>query len=84
MVFEIDVKIELEDEDALEYINNKTETLFQYGTDLVLWVLTKSKKLIVARPDVAWQIINWNEDVELLEDVFLNLADLVKEEEEMG
>ena len=84
IVFEIDVKIDVENKDAFSYMTKKTETLFDYGTELIIWVLTHSKKLCVARPKKEWQIINWDTDVEVLENVHLNLAKLVKEEEELG
>ena len=56
MIFEIDVKIDLEDENAVDYINVKTEKLLQFGTELIIWVLTKQEKLIVARPNQKWEI----------------------------
>ena len=84
IVFEIDLKIEAEDEDAFSYVQAKTDTLFEYGSELVVWVLTKQKKLLVARPGLELQFVKWEEDVEVIEGVVLNLAQLIKEEEELG
>lgn len=84
IVFEIDVKIDVEDEDAIDYMTTKTETLFDYGTELVIWVLTKTKKLLVARPNSEWTIIKWDKDVVLMDEIILNIAQLIKEEEELG
>lgn len=82
MIFEVDVKIDVEDENAIDYMNTKTEKLLNFGTELVVWVLTKQEKLIVARPNQKWEIIKWTEDVELIEDIVLNIGQLIKEEEE--
>lgn len=79
-VIEIDVKIEIENQSSIDYISTKTDTLLEYGTELIIWVLTKNKKLIVARPNSEWQIISWNKDVEFLEEKILNLGFLLKEE----
>ena len=84
MVFEIDVKIDLTDQDDFDYINSKTEKLLEYGTELIVWVLTKQQKLLVARPNTEWTIIKWDRGIQLIEDIPLNVADLIKEEEELG
>lgn len=84
MIFEIDVKIDLEDENGLDYINLKTEKLLEYGTELIVWVLTKQKKLLVARPNKEWQFINWSKNTELIENIILNVGQLIEEEEELG
>jgi len=65
-------------------MTTKTETLFDYGTELVIWVLTKTKKLLVARPNSEWTIIKWDKDVVLMDEIILNIAQLIKEEEELG
>jgi len=82
IVFEIDVKIDEEDEDALSYMDSKTKTLFEHGTELVIWVLSKPQKLFIARPQQQWEFISWEQDVEIMEKVILNIAALLKEEEE--
>ena len=84
VVLEIDVKIEIENQNAIEYINTKTEKLLNYGTELVLWILTKNKKIILALPNKEWQIINWNKDISLIDDLVLNLNSLIEEEEQMN
>ena len=82
IVFEIDVKIDEEDENALSYMDSKTKTLFEHGTELVVWVLTKPQKLFIARPQQQWEFVSWEQDVEIVENVILNIAALMKEEEE--
>ena len=66
IVFEIDVKIDVANENGLGYINAKTEKLLAYGTELIIWVLTKQQKLIMARPNEKWQIMKWDETLELI------------------
>jgi len=84
IVFEIDVKIDVEKEDAIAYMTTKTETLLNYGTELVIWVLTNPKTLLVARPNSEWAFIKWDKDVVLMDEIILNIANLIKEEEELG
>lgn len=84
IVFEIDVKIDIEEEDAISYMTTKTETLLNYGTELVIWVLTSPKTLLVARPNSEWTFIKWDKDVVLMNDIILNIAKLIKEEEDLG
>ena len=82
IVFEIDVKIDEEDENALSYMDTKTKILFEHGTELVIWVLTKPQKLFIARTDQQWEFISWDQDVAITENIILNLAALLKDEED--
>lgn len=84
MVFEVDVKMDVEDENAFDYIDAKTEKLLEYGTELVVWILTNRQKILVARPNQAWEIIKWEESIELFDSLVLNIADLIKEDEALG
>jgi Uma2 family endonuclease len=80
-VIEIDVKIEIENQIAMDYITAKTDKLLEYGCQKVLWVLTKSKKVIIATPPSdEWQIINWSKDIPFLENTVLNIGDLLEAE----
>lgn len=79
-VIEIDVKIELENQIAMDYITAKTDKLLEYGCQKVLWVLSKSEKVIIATPDSEWQIINWDKNISFLEDTILNIGELLEAE----
>lgn len=80
IVVEIDVKIETEDENAIDYVNQKTDKLLTFGVETVIWILTKSQKIIIAQPNKAWQTINWNQDIELLEKHTINIQKMLESE----
>lgn len=81
-VIEIDVQAEWEEGNMsdVEFIGLKTKKLFEFGTQKLVWVLSKSKKVIVAEPGKRWEIIEWDEDIELIEDISFNVGRYLQEE----
>lgn len=81
-VIEIDVQAEWEDGKMsdVEFIGLKTNKLFEFGTQKLIWVLSKSKKIIVAEPNKHWSIIDWNEDIALIENITFNVGKHLAEE----
>lgn len=81
-VIEIDVQAEWEDGKMsdVEFIGLKTNKLFEFGTQKLIWVLSKSKKIIVAEPNKHWSIIDWTEDIELIENITFNVGKHLAEE----
>ena len=82
-VIEIDVQAEWDDALAMtemSFIGLKTQKLFDFGTKKLIWVLSKSQKVIVAEPDQHWRIINWNEEIEIIEGIQFNLDAFLKSE----
>jgi len=81
-VIEIDVQAEWEDGNMseVEFIGLKTKKLFEFGTQKLVWVLSKSKKVIVAEPGKRWEIIDWDEDIELMEGISFNVGKHLEEE----
>jgi len=77
LVVEIDVKAHVED--VLEYMLNKVEELLNFGTDKVVWIFTKPKKVFVFEKGKRPTIYDWDEEVELLEGVKVRLSDLLKQ-----
>ena len=75
---EIDVNIVLEQEDEKDYIFKKTQKLLDFGVEKVIWVLTKSQKVIVATPSDNWLIISWDKDIEILRGITFNIAAYLK------
>lgn len=83
MVVEIDVNVELPDKKTdlfEEYVVRKVNRLFAFGTEKVVWVFSKSKKVITATPSAPWQVANWSDDVELMNGIVMNLDRYLKEE----
>jgi hypothetical protein len=44
MVIEVDIKIELEGINSTDYWTKKTQTLFNFGVEKVIWIFTEDKK----------------------------------------
>jgi hypothetical protein len=76
---EVDITIELEDLKDYQYVEKKINKLHQFGTEKVIWVLTNIKKVMVAVPNQPWQTYDWNNDIELLDDVTFNIGVYLKE-----
>jgi Uma2 family endonuclease len=62
------------------YIYAKTEKLLNFGVEKVIWVLSNSKKILVATKDENWQIIDWHKNINLIEDLSFAIGKYLKEE----
>ena len=71
---EVDVSIDLEDLEELEYIRLKTQKLLNFGVARVIWIMTFSKTVIVATPNADWQWMDWSKDVEIWQGVTVNIG----------
>ncbi len=81
VVIEVDVKAELEEnQQEFGYINTKTEQLFGFGVAKVIWILSGPEKIIVAEPNANWEIVSWEKDINIIDDLTLNLQKLLEEE----
>ncbi|GAB4036092.1 Uma2 family endonuclease [Spirosoma gilvum] len=83
VVVEVDIKIDLEAFPAREqdYIYEKTQAMLDFGTERVIWITTKSRKIFVATKGETWLTLNWDATVPVLDNVTLNVADLLTDEE---
>lgn len=83
IVVEIDVNVELPDKKTdifEEYVVRKVNRLFAFGTEKVIWVFSKSKKVISATPHAPWQFFDWEHDIELMNGIVMNIANYLKVE----
>lgn len=83
IVVEVDVNVQLEDPSASvfeDFVLNKVRKLHAFGTEKIIWVFSKSRTVIVARPDNKWDVLDWNTDIELLENITFNIARHLEEE----
>jgi Uma2 family endonuclease len=76
VVIEINIRAEIEDE--MEYISNKVNDLINSGVEKVIWIFTKPRVILIAQKNKDWVIKNWNEDIEVIEGLKLNLNLLLK------
>jgi hypothetical protein len=69
VIIEIDTKADLTNFDGfINYFINKTNKAFDFGVEKVLWILTKEKKIISAKPKESWIITDWTTEIELMDD----------------
>ena len=81
VIIEIDTKADLSNFDnVMDYYTVKTNKLFEFGVEKVLWILTKNKQIIEALPDQPWLIKSWKHEVVLLENIGFTLEQLLKDE----
>lgn len=83
IVIEVDVKIDLSDFDGIEfnYVAEKTQRLFDFGVERVLWVLSKTRRVFVAVPNQDWIFTDWSNDIPVMDGCILNVKRLLDEEE---
>ncbi|MEY4903647.1 MAG: hypothetical protein RLZZ292_1462 [Bacteroidota bacterium] len=77
---EVDVNIDPSDMHEMDYVLEKTQKLIHFGVTKVLWILSKTQKVIVATPNNPWLIYQWNTDIEIMEGQIFNIATYLEEE----
>jgi Uma2 family endonuclease len=77
---EIDVEIDNANFTDYEYIDRKTKNLLAFGVQKVLWILTKTKQVIVAEPDQDWLVIDWHKDIEIFHGITFNIPAYLEKE----
>ncbi len=79
---QIEVNIDADTEDfgsPDNYVFRKTEKLLNFGVEKVIWVMSDSKKIIVATKNANWEIIDWHKDIEIMPNIPFNLGKYLKE-----
>ena len=72
---EVDIRADVEDLGDTGYISLKTNELFNFGAQKVIWILSNVQKVIVAeKGDRTWLWSDWNEDTEVLDGVSFNVG----------
>lgn len=71
---EVDVSIDTTDFTEQTYIHQKTDRLLSWGVEKVIWVLSASKKVIVAEQGKDWLLIDWSKDIEIIDGVKFNIS----------
>jgi len=80
IVIEVDTKADTQNfDDAMDYYYLKTEKLLDFGVEKVIWITSKSKKIMVATSHTDWRILSWKKDIEIIEDIQFSMARLLKQ-----
>ena len=79
IVIEIDVKIDLPaNVSDTEYVYQKTEKMLAFGVQKVIWVLTKTRRTLIAQPAERWILTDWDDEVEVLPGCSFTLNPLLR------
>lgn len=63
------------------YVFKKTGKLLNFGVEKVIWVMSDSKKVIVATKNANWEIIDWHKEIEIMDEISFNLGKYLLENE---
>lgn len=79
IVIEVDVKIDLPaNVSETEYVYDKTQKLLDFGVHKVIWVLTKTRRLLVAQSSQPWLLTDWDTVTEVLPGCSFQLNPLLR------
>ncbi|QKZ14963.1 Uma2 family endonuclease [Spirosoma sp. KUDC1026] len=84
IAIEVDIKADVADfEGRLDgYLIQKSQKLIEFGVEKVIWIITSAQKVyVIDRNDPTWYIINWSENITVLDDCVLNIKQLLANEE---
>ena len=67
VVIEVDVKIDLPaNVSETEYVYDKTQKMLDFGVEKVIWILTKTRRTLIAVPNERWILTDWDDTVEVM------------------
>ncbi|WP_457623161.1 Uma2 family endonuclease [Persephonella sp.] len=82
LAIEIDTKADTKKfQNPQDYLHMKTQDLLNSGVKKVIWIFTPEKKIWVAEKGKRWFITDWDDTIDLIGDLKLNLKEHLKEEE---
>ena len=84
VVIEIDIKADAAEFDngADGYLMEKARKLLDFGVEKVLWVITSAQKTyVINKNDATWYVVDWSEDITILDGCILNIKQLLDEDE---
>ncbi len=79
LVIEVDVKIQTDDHKMMEYVYEKTNMLFSFGVEKVIWIFSNEKKIFLAEPNQDWIIRDWHKDFEIMPNHTINLLKMIED-----
>ena len=79
VIFEVDTKADVSNfSDALEYLELKSKKLLDFGVEKLFWILTQSKKIIVITENKKWYFADWDEEINVVDDIKFTLQTLIE------
>lgn len=79
VVIEVDIKVDESEyfQSEEDYYYKKTERLLQWGVGRVIWVLSSSRRILVADNLQKWEIVSWDLPIAIIDGHEMNLWDLM-------
>lgn len=77
---EVDVKVDLSEDKAADYVFRKTQKLIDWGVEKVIWIFTKTQKVTVAETGKDWLTMDWHREIDLLDGQRFNIGAYLDEE----
>jgi len=78
VVIKVDTKADLSRYGSLEeYAYEKTQDLLDAGVEKVVWIFTKTKKVMIAEKGEKWIVQDWKDDFEVMEGMRLNISEVL-------
>ena len=84
IVIEVDIKADVADfpNKLDDYLIQKSQKLLDFGVERVLWIITSLQKVyVIDRNDPTWYVVNWSENITVLDNCTLNIKQLLDDEE---
>lgn len=79
VVIEVDVKIDLPaNVSETEYVYDKTQKMLDFGVSKVIWILTKTRRTLIAQPNERWILTDWDDAVEVMPGCSFELNPLLR------
>ena len=73
IAIEVDIDIDPSVMKDMVYVDKKTKKLLNFGVEKVIWILTNIKKIIIATPNSTPLMVDWTEDIEILDGITFNI-----------
>lgn len=71
---EVDISIDTADTGEESYLHKKTQKLLAFGMEKVIWITTTSKKVTIATAGHPWLVIDWDQNIDILDGVTVNIG----------
>lgn len=79
VVLEVDIKVDTANGSDLDYVLTKTEKLLAFGVEQVVWILTASRKIVVAtQRNPSLTPYDWKQRVLLIDKCGMNLEEWIQ------
>jgi Uma2 family endonuclease len=80
VVIEVDIEVDLQKETEFDYVFRKSARLMEFGTEKIVWIFSRIRKVFIFNPNQEPIIVSWDKDIEVLDGIAFNIAQFLAEE----